>query len=89
MEISILLTLIFIGIILGRTIFQAGKGHLIEEEQINDSATIKYNLPNTLSPRAVKLVLKELYLLNIVTSTNNQKTTQTTPIQLQNHKLEG
>ena len=89
MEISILLTLLLIGILLGRNIFQAGKICLIEKEQINDSVTIKYNLPNTLSPGAVKFVLKGLYLLNIVANTNTQKTTQTTPIQLQNHKLEG
>lgn len=89
MEISILLTLLLIVISLGRAFFQEGGVCLINEEQINASVTIKYNLKNGLSQCAVKFVMRGLYLLNIVTLNFSQKATQITLIQPQNLKFEG
>ncbi|MFC4666828.1 hypothetical protein [Falsiporphyromonas endometrii] len=89
MEINILLTILLIIISLGGLFLQKGKICIIEEVQINDYVTIKYNLKNALYQEAVKLILRGCYLLNIVTLTNAQKATQTTLNQLQNHKFEG
>ncbi|MFC4665801.1 hypothetical protein [Falsiporphyromonas endometrii] len=89
MEISILLTILLIIISLGGSFLQEGKICLVNEEQINDSVTIKYDLRNSLSHWAVKLVLRDLYLLNTVTLVVDQKATQSTSIQLQNLKFEG
>ena len=89
MKISILLTILLIIISLGVAFLIIGKLCLINEEQINDSVTIKYDLRNGLSHCAVKFVLRGLYLLNTITLSFAQKATQTTLIQLQNLKFEG
>lgn len=81
MEISILLTLLLMIILLGRLFFQAGKICLISEEQIY--------LDSCLSHRAVKFIMRGLYLLNTVALPCTQKVAQTTLIQLHNLKLEG
>ncbi|MFC4665511.1 hypothetical protein [Falsiporphyromonas endometrii] len=89
MEISILLTILLMMISLGGVFFQGGKMCLVNEEQISDSVTIKYDLNNALYPWAVKLVKREAYLLNIVAASNGKKAAQTALIQPQNLKFEG
>ncbi|MFC4666859.1 hypothetical protein [Falsiporphyromonas endometrii] len=81
MEISILLTVLLMIISLVRLFFQAGEICLISEEQINPDGC--------LSRRAVKFVMRDLYLLNIVALNFAQKATQITLIQPQNLKFEG
>ncbi|MFC4666325.1 hypothetical protein [Falsiporphyromonas endometrii] len=89
MEISILLTLLLIIILPWGSFLQAGRIYLINKEQINDSITIKHNHKEALYSWAVKLVMREDYLLNTITISDVQKTTQTTLIQAQIHKFEG
>ncbi|MFC4665615.1 hypothetical protein [Falsiporphyromonas endometrii] len=89
MEISILLTILLMMISLGGVFFQGGKICLVNEQQINDSVTIKYDLNKALYLWAVKLVNREVYLLNTVTVSNAQKAAQTALIQPQNLKFEG
>ena len=89
MEISILLAIFLIAILLGRAFLQWSKVCPILREQIDDSVTIKYDLMNRLSHRAVKFVMRAFYLLNIVVLIATQKATQNTLIQTQNLKFEG
>ena len=89
MEISILLTLLLIIILPWGSFLQAGRIYLLNKEQINDSITIKHNHNEALYSWAVKLVMREDYLLNTITISDVQKTTQTTLIQAQIHKFEG
>ncbi|MDO4671389.1 MAG: hypothetical protein Q4A76_00530 [Porphyromonadaceae bacterium] len=89
MEISILLTILLITFSLGGLFLRGGKICLVDEDQINDFVTIKYNLKNALFRWTVKLVLRVLYLLNTVILVCGQKATQITLIQLETYKIEG
>ena len=89
MEIIMLLTFLLMVVLLGGSFLQEGKICLIDEEQINDPITIKYNLKNVLYDWAVKLVMRGDCLLNTVTCSNALKATETTLIQLQILKFEG
>lgn len=89
MEISILLTILLIKFLLGGAFTRGRKICLIEVGQTTLSPSIKFNLKNSLSNRVVKLVLKRLYLLNIVILIDAQKAAQTTQIQPQNLTFEG
>ncbi|MFC4666878.1 hypothetical protein [Falsiporphyromonas endometrii] len=81
MEITILLTILLIIISLGRLFFQEGK--------ICPIGWKLTSLHNCLSHRTEKLIMRKLYLLNIVTFSFTQKAAQTTLIQLKNLKFEG
>ena len=89
MEINILLTILLIIISLGGLLLQGGRVCLISEEEMDHFSIIKYNLISGLCKWAVKLVRRDLYMLNTVVLTNAQKATQTTLIQLQNHNFRG
>ncbi|MFC4665971.1 hypothetical protein [Falsiporphyromonas endometrii] len=81
MEISILLIILLTMILLGGLFFQERVICLVDREQIY--------LCDSLSHRAVKFVMRELYLLNTVALVAIQKANQNTLIQTQNHKFEG
>ncbi|MFC4665387.1 hypothetical protein [Falsiporphyromonas endometrii] len=89
MEISILLTILLIIISLGGTSLREGKICLINEDQIDASLSVNYNLKNVLSQCAVKLVPKAFYMLNNIAMDLIQKATQKTLIQPQNLNSEG
>ncbi|MDO4672009.1 MAG: hypothetical protein Q4A76_03780, partial [Porphyromonadaceae bacterium] len=89
MEISILFTFLLMIVSLGGLLLRAGKICLVMDQKRDAFPGIKYDLANYLSLRAVKLVMREVYLLNTVTLTTASKTVQTTFIQPKNHKFEG
>ena len=89
MEISILLTLLLMIISLGGLFRQADKICLIHRRQVDALLCIKQDLNKGPVTWAVKLVLRGLNLLNTITMSTDQKTTQTTLIQLQNHNFRG
>ena len=89
MEISILFTFLLMIVSLGGLFLRAGKICLVMDQKRDAFPGIKYDLANYLSLRAVKLVMREVYLLNTVTLTAASKAAQTTFIQLPNHKFEG
>lgn len=81
MEISILLTLLFMTISLGRLCFQVAK--------ISPIVGKKINLDICSSHEVEKLVMRVFYLLNIVVFSDGLKATQKTPIQSQKINIEG
>ncbi|MFC4666514.1 hypothetical protein [Falsiporphyromonas endometrii] len=89
MEISILFTVLLMIVSLGGLLLRAGKICLVMDQKRDAFPAIKYDLANYLAFRAVKLVMREVYLLNNVATTTTPKGAQTTFIQLQNHKFEG
>ncbi|MFC4666759.1 hypothetical protein [Falsiporphyromonas endometrii] len=89
MEISILLTILLISITLGGILLRRGEVCLIEMEQICALSNIKYNPKNTFCQGAVKFVMKEVYLLNIITAHDAPKGAQATPIYIDFHTYWG
>ena len=89
MEISILLTILLMIISLGGASLREGKICLINENKIDASLSVNYNLKNVLSQCAVKLVSKASNMLNNVAMDLGQISTQTTLIQSQNLNFEG
>ena len=89
MEISILLTILFMIVSLCGTFFLGGKLCLIGEVQIDADSVIKYIVNNSFYLWAVKLILGDLYLLNTVAFSDIQNAAQVALIQLKNHIIEG
>lgn len=80
MEISIILTILLIAFSLAGAFLQEGMVCLISGVQMVAFIISRYDLMNSLCRWAVKLIRKDLYLLNIVTLNTTQKAFQTTLI---------
>ncbi|MDO4672227.1 MAG: hypothetical protein Q4A76_04900 [Porphyromonadaceae bacterium] len=89
MEISILFTFLLMIVSLGGLLLQGGKICLMMDQKADTFPDIIYKLVNYLSLKAVKLIVREIYLLNNITLSTVSKATQITFIQLQNHKFKG
>ena len=89
MEIIIIFTILIIMLPLGGSQLQPGKLCLHKCLSLLIKANTKIRLTEDSFHWTVKLVVRELYLLNTVALTYDQKATQTTAIQPQNIKLEG
>lgn len=80
MEISIILTILLIAFSLAGAFLQGGMVCLISGVQMAASIISRYDLMNSLCRWAVKLIRKDLYLLNTVALNTTQKASQTTLI---------
>ncbi|MFC4665731.1 hypothetical protein [Falsiporphyromonas endometrii] len=89
MEISILFTFLLMIVSLGGLLLQGGKICLMMDQKADAFPAIKYNLANYLSLKAVKLDVREIYLLNNIALPTVSKATQITFIQPQNLKFKG
>ncbi|MFC4665054.1 hypothetical protein [Falsiporphyromonas endometrii] len=89
MEIIIIFTILTIMLPLGGLHLQSGKLCLHNCLSESTKANIKSRLTEESFHWAVKFVVRELYLLNTVALTYDQKAIQTNAIQSQNIKFEG